>query len=136
VSDFDRQDFRLELSVLLRFRLGRLIVLLDVKSTQQHDGFFTEDASVDGIWRIDGWVGAESHNAAAAAESLVQTAKVDGADAVLTKGRGTHDAWFNRDVKVGRGQDREWILRDDLAEGDEFGMAGSLCVMLACIHRL
>ena len=131
VSHLDRQDFRLELSILLRFRLGRFVVLLDVESAQQHDGFFAEDAAVDGVRRVDGGIGAESHDASAAAEALIQAAEVDSADAILAEGGGAHDAWFDSDVKVRGRKDGKWMLGDDLAEGDKFSVTSSLEVASA-----
>jgi hypothetical protein len=68
----------------------------------------------------------DTHDTATATEAIVETAKVDGADAELTQDRGTHDAWLYGDVQVRLLEDRRWVFVQNLAEGHEFGVACSL----------
>ena len=51
--DIHGQNLSLELSGLLLLRLWRFFVLLDVKLSEQHDGFFPEDASGDRVRLVD-----------------------------------------------------------------------------------
>jgi hypothetical protein len=70
-------------------------------------------------------------HAPVAAEAVVEAAKVDGADAKLAQGRGAHDTWLDGDVQVRVGEDGLRVLFEDLGNGHELGMAGSLDRILA-----
>lgn len=51
-------------------------VLLDVESTQQHDGFLAEDAPYGWVWRIDAGVSVDGQDTSSAAEAIVGTSVV------------------------------------------------------------
>lgn len=70
------------------------------------------------------------HDAAGAAEAVVEAAKVDAADSELTQSRRAHDAGLDGHVEVGRVQDGRMVARHDLAQSDELGMAGALIFLL------
>jgi hypothetical protein len=144
----NRQDLSLELAVLLWLRFRRcaissvlnpsnpaksqrkskltLVILLHIEPPQQHNRLLAEQASIDRISRIDTLVHVDSHHAASAAKTVVETAKVDAADTELAKSRSAHDARFDRHVEIGGVQDGWVVVGHDLAESDEFGVAGAL----------
>ena len=78
---------------------------MDIKAAEQHDGFFSEDTSVNRIWRINAGIGTESHDSTTSTKALVQTSKVDCSNAVLAESRGTHDAWLDGNVQISLAQD-------------------------------
>lgn len=103
-----------------------LVVLLHIEPPQQHDRFLTEQASIDRISRIDTLVHVNGHDAASAAETIVQAAEVNAADTELAKSRSAHDAGLNRHVEVGGVQNGRMVAGHDLAESDELGVASAL----------
>jgi hypothetical protein len=103
-----------------------LVVLLHVESAQQHDRLLAEEASVDGVRRIDALVHVHSHDAAGAAKAVVEAAKVHAADSELAQGRGAHDAGLDGHVEVGGVQDGRVVAGHDLAESDKLGVASAL----------
>lgn len=90
------------------------LILLHVESPQQHDRFFSEKPTVDGIWWIDTRIGVDLHDTATAAKAIIQTAKVDGADTVLTESGGTHDTRLHGHVDVCFLEDALGMLGHDL----------------------
>jgi len=76
------------------------------------------------------------HNPTTTPESLIQTPKIHGSDAVLPQRRSAHDARLDGDVEVRLVQDGERVLGDDLADGDEFGVAGALVKAVSCCSLL
>jgi hypothetical protein len=103
-----------------------LVVLLHVEPPQQHDRLLAEQASIDRIRRIDTLVHVNSHDAASAAETIVEAAEVDAANTILAKSRGAHDAGLNGHVEIGGVQDGRVVTGHDLAESDELGVASAL----------
>jgi len=103
-----------------------LVVLLHIEPSQQHNRLLAEQASVDGIRRIDTLVHVNRHDAASAAETVIEAAEVDAADTILAESRSAHDARLNGHVEVGGVQDGRVVARHDFAESDEFGVASSL----------
>ena len=69
---------------------------------------------------------ANSHDSTASTKAVVEAAKVDGSDAELAQRRGTHDAWFHRNVQVGILQHRGRVLGENLAQGHKLCVASSL----------
>ena len=67
-----------------------------------------------------------SHDAASAAETVVEAAEVDAADTELAEGGSAHDTWFDCHVEVGGVQNGRVVAGHDLAESDELGVAGAL----------
>ena len=57
---------------------------------------------------------------------LVATAIVHGSDAVLPQRRCAHDARLDGDVEVGLFENAGGVRGEELGEGEEFGVAGSL----------
>ena len=103
-----------------------LVILLHVEPAQQHNGLLAEQAAVDGIRAVDGAVRVHGHDAAAAAEAVVQAPKVHRADAVLPQRRRAHDARLHRHVQVGRAENGRRVARGDLGERDEFRVSCAL----------
>jgi len=62
-----------------------LIVLLHVEPPQQHDRLLTEQTSIDRVRRINTLVHVNRHDTASAAETIVETAKVDATNTVLAE---------------------------------------------------
>jgi hypothetical protein len=69
-----------------------------------------------------------------AAESLVPATKVHGANAVLTKHRGTHDARLDRDIEIGFVENLERVLGQDASNGDKLGMPGAIKGAVRLVH--
>lgn len=117
---------KLQLPRFLRQRLRSTVILLDVEPTQQHDRFIVVDAAISGVAGVDGGVGVDAEDTAAAAEAVVEAAEVDGADAELAQGGGTHDAGLDGYVEVGFVEDRRGVREEDVLDGDEFSVTSSL----------
>jgi hypothetical protein len=71
---------------------------------------------------------------ARAAETLVPAAKVHGANTVLAKHRGTHDARLDRDIEIGLVEDRERMLGQNAGNGHELGMSGAIEGAVRLVH--
>jgi hypothetical protein len=103
-----------------------LIILLHIKPSQQHNRLFAEQASIYRERRINALVHVNSHDAAGAAETVIETAEVDSADTELAKSGSAHDAGLDGHVEVGVVQDVGVVAGHDLRESDELGVAGAL----------
>jgi hypothetical protein len=57
--DVHGQNLRLQLPSFLLLGFRRLVILLDIELSQQHDGFFSEDAASDWVRLVD--TGAEAY---------------------------------------------------------------------------
>lgn len=110
-----------------------LIILLHIKPPQQHNRLLTEQASIDRERRVNAFVHVNSHDAAGAAEAVIEAAEVDGADSELAQSRSAHDAGLDGHVEVGGVQDGRVVAGHDFAEGDELGVAGALVAVLLVI---
>lgn len=73
-------------------------------------------------------------NAASASETLIPAAKVDCSDAILTKHRGAHDAWFDSDIEVGLVQDADRLLGQDSCDGNELGVSSTVEGAIGLVH--
>jgi hypothetical protein len=70
------------------------------------------------------------HDTSASAEAIVQTSEIDGANAILSQGRGAHDAGLDGDIEVGIVEDGLRMARHDFGQGDELGVPRSLWWMM------
>ena len=113
-----------------------LVILLHIESPQKHNRLLTEQASVDRVRRINTLVHVDSHDAAGAAETIVEAAEVDAADTILAEGRCAHDAGLNGHVEVGGVQDGRMVAGHDFAESDKLGVASALESSMLAIHFL
>lgn len=102
------------------------LILLHVESPQQHDRFLSKQSTIDWVRWIHTLVRMDLHNTAATAKAIIQAAKVDGSNPVLTQSGGTHDTWLDRDVKIGVLENTLWMLCHNLGESNKLGMACSL----------
>lgn len=109
-----------------RIEKHTLVVLLHVEPPQQHDRLLAEQATIDRERRIDPLVHVNSHDTASAAETVIEAAEVNAANAVLAESRSAHDARLNGHVEVGGVQDGRMVAGHDFAESDELGVAGAL----------
>ena len=67
----------LEHAILL-VRDRRFTVLLDVESSQQHDGLFAENAPYGWVWWVDAGVGVNGQDTSSAAEAIIGASVVAG----------------------------------------------------------
>lgn len=68
----------------------------------------------------------DTHDSTTATKAVIEAAKVDSADAELAQDRGAHDARLNSDIQVTLLKDLGLVFGEDLAQGDELGMASAL----------
>jgi hypothetical protein len=69
-----------------------------------------------------------------AAESLVPAAKVDGADAILTKHGGAHDARLDCDIEIGLVENLERVLGEDASNRNKLSMSGAIEGAVRLVH--
>lgn len=67
-----------------------------------------------------------SQNAASASKPLIQASKVHRTNAKLAESGGTHDTWLNCDVQNRFFEYAWWVFLQDLRDGNELRMPGTL----------
>ena len=148
--DVHGENLRLELARLLLLGLRGLLILLHVELAQQHDGFLSEDATGDRVGFVDAWtetsqclrcateVGnlhrVDVQHASGASEPLVPAAKVHGADAVLAKHRGAHDARLDCNVEVRLLQVGDGVLGQDAGQSNKLGVPRAVQGAVRLVH--
>jgi hypothetical protein len=116
----------LQLAVALGSRIWRVLVLLNVESTQQHDCLLSEDPSIAWITLLKTLVGIDWENTSISSESIIATPIIDASDAVLSQGRSTHDTGLDGDVEISL---LEFVMRETLEElgnGEEFSVSSTV----------
>jgi hypothetical protein len=127
-------DDWLQLSVSLRSRIGGVLILLDVESTQQHDSLLSEDASITWIALLQTFIRIDGQNTSISSESIIATAVVDAANAILSQSRSTHDAGLNRDVEVSLLELGLWEFLAEFSNSEKFGVSSTIQRSIGVVH--
>lgn len=127
-------DNRLQLSVALCSRIWGILVLLDVESAEQHDGFLSEDPSITWIPVLETLVRIDRKNTSVSSKSIVATAVVHATNPVLPQSGSTHDARLDCDVEVGLFEFGGWELGEKLGDSEEFSMSSAVERAIGVIH--